>query len=96
MMKERPYTILAYTMGASIFFFGYAVRICESPLSRNTDFLLFYNYTNCIWNIIITMTTVGYGDYYAKTDFGRFVIFFVCLWGVSIVSIMTITLTNTL
>lgn len=42
------------------------------------------------------MTTVGYGDYYPKTHLGRFVIFFVCLWGVSIVSIMTLTLSNTL
>jgi hypothetical protein len=26
---------------------------------------LFFSYWNCIWNIIVTMTTVGYGDYFA-------------------------------
>lgn len=49
-----------------------------------------------MWNIIVTMTTVGYGDYFAKTHLGRFIIFFVCIWGVFIVSMMVITLNNTL
>lgn len=42
------------------------------------------------------MTTVGYGDYFAQTHLGRFVIFFVCIWGVLIVSMMVITLNSTL
>jgi hypothetical protein len=42
------------------------------------------------------MTTVGYGDYYAASSLGRFVIFIVCIWGVFIVSMMVITLINTL
>ena len=49
-----------------------------------------------MWNIIVTMTTVGYGEYYAQTHIGRFIIFIVCIWGVFIVSMMVITLNNTL
>lgn len=49
-----------------------------------------------MWNIIITMTTVGYGDYFPITDLGRFIIFIVSIWGVTIVSIMVVTLITTL
>lgn len=59
--------LVTTAMIISIFYFGFAVRICESPLARNaTDGkLLFFSFWNCIWNIIVTMTTVGYGDYFA-------------------------------
>jgi potassium intermediate/small conductance calcium-activated channel subfamily N protein 2 len=42
------------------------------------------------------MTTVGYGDFYARTDLGRLVIFIVCIFGVFVVSMMVVTLTNSL
>lgn len=42
------------------------------------------------------MTTVGYGDYYPITTPGRLVGFISCIWGVLVVSLMVITLTNML
>jgi hypothetical protein len=49
---------------------------------------------NAIWNAIITMTTVGYGDFFPKTMFGRITGFLICFWGVFIVSIFVVTLSN--
>ena len=46
--------------------------------------------------MIITMTTVGYGDYYARTIPGRFITVIACIVGVFLVSIMVVALTNTL
>lgn len=92
-------------MLAMIFIFGYLVRICESPLIRNDESSNnLHLYANTMWNIIITMTTVGYGDFYARTDLGRYaprtttrlVIFIVCIFGVFVVSMMVVTLTNSL
>jgi Ion channel len=84
-------------MFAMIFLFGYALRICESPLSRNdSESNNLSLYANTMWNIIITMTTVGYGDFYARTDLGRLIIFMVCIFGVFVVSMMVVTLTNSL
>ena len=71
----------------------------------------FTNYWNAMWCTILTMTTgmifktyfsiiiyfvVGYGDFYAKTHFGRLISFFCCIWGVFVVSLMVVTLNNVL
>ena len=51
---------------------------------------------NCMWNVIITLTTVGYGDLYPKTLMGRFVGVIIAFWGVFIVSFFVVTLNNML
>lgn len=42
------------------------------------------------------MTTVGYGDLYPKTPFGRAIDVVLVIWGTFIVSLMVVVLTNTL
>jgi len=53
-------------------------------------------YLNCFWCIIITMATVGYGDYFPRTIPGRFITLIVAIVGVFLVSIMVVALSNTL
>lgn len=50
----------------------------------------------CIWNVIITLTTVGYGDFYPKTNSGRLVGILTAFWGVFFVSLFVVALTNIL
>ncbi|EGR29357.1 small-conductance calcium-activated potassium channel protein, putative [Ichthyophthirius multifiliis] len=97
----QPYQLISAAMGISIFYFSFTIMICEAPLSRADENgeitpINYYNYSNCIWNIIVTMTTVGYGDLFPRTPLGRFFIVIVCIWGVFIVSMMVLTLTVTL
>ena len=40
------------------------------------------------------MTTVGYGDIYPKSTMGRIVGIIIALWGLFLVSIFTVTLSN--
>lgn len=43
----------------------------------------------------MTMTTVGYGDMFPNTACGRIVCIILVVWGIFIVSIMVVVLTNT-
>lgn len=49
-----------------------------------------------MWNVIITMTTVGYGDYFPMTNLGRIIGIITAFWGVFFVSLFVVALTNTL
>lgn len=42
------------------------------------------------------MTTVGFGDLYPYTVFGRVIVLIVVVWGIFIVPIMVVVITNTL
>lgn len=54
------------------------------------------SFDNAIWLTIISMTTVGYGDFYPRTLIGRLIDVVLVIWGTFIVSIMVVALTNTL
>jgi hypothetical protein len=49
-----------------------------------------------MWNVIVTLATVGYGDIYMKTVGGRLVGSIICFWGTFIVSYFVVTVTNML
>lgn len=54
----------------------------------------FESLENSIWFVWITMTTVGYGDFYPKTIFGRVLTIIISIWGIFIVSMMVVVLSN--
>jgi voltage-gated potassium channel len=41
-----------------------------------------------IWFMVITLTTVGYGDVYPSTVFGRTMIMVAAFWGTFLISLM--------
>jgi hypothetical protein len=47
-----------------------------------------------MWNVLITMTTVGYGDVYAMSHCGRFVAVVAAFWGVFLLSLFILSLTS--
>lgn len=74
------------------------MRIAERPLTTKMENPIFTydSYWSAAWNVVVTMTTVGYGDMYARTNTGRLIVFVICIFGVTLVSMMVVALTNAL
>jgi hypothetical protein len=49
---------------------------------------------NALWCVFVTMTTVGYGDFFPKTHFGRILIIFSAFVGIYFISMMMIIMTQ--
>ena len=63
---------------------AYALQVSEMPLTAYTEIEIggandFSYFSNAIWCVILTISTVGYGDIYPKTDIGRFIVIFICI-----------------
>ena len=60
-MKNYPFLFLMAFLSVSIIIFGQAIRICEAPLIRvdekMTKEMDHSNFINCVWLVIVTMTT---------------------------------------
>ena len=57
---------------------GYCIRLFEQKAQPNS----YKNYTTAMWNVLITMTTIGYGDYYPISHCGRVIAIITAFWGV--------------
>lgn len=97
LMKTQSFALLFTLMGLCLLLFGYALMICEAPLSRLSDSSFdLSSLVNAIWCTMLTITSVGYGDFYPRSGLGRIVVFLSSVSGISIISMMVVTITNTL
>lgn len=71
------------------------LRIFERPLSEVSE-QDFNPVWTAIWCVFVTMTTVGYGDVYPKSYGGRILGSIMCLWGVLLVSLFVVTISDIL
>lgn len=73
---------------------GYALKLSEGVLFLYNSGLTtgFESYGNCFWSVFITMSTVGYGDYYPKTLPGRLIMLATAISGVLISSLLIVSL----
>ena len=91
-LKLKPYHILTLGLVLSTFVLGLALRVFERASIADENF----NYIwNAFWVVILTMTTIGYGDIYPTTHLGRVTCIIACIWGVFILSLFVVALTST-
>jgi hypothetical protein len=96
--KENPFIVLAFIFFLTCFAFGMALRIFElhywetrkdESNYQNWEFAL-----NGMWCIYVSLSTVGYGDYSARTIIGRTITITACIIGNYIVSMMMVYMTQ--
>lgn len=82
---------------------AYSIRIFERAYystfpvidSTSADFQDYNDFWNVLWLTAVSMTTVGYGDYYCKSHFGRFTTVLAILLGILSISLMLVSLEQT-
>jgi potassium intermediate/small conductance calcium-activated channel subfamily N protein 2 len=94
-MKAQPYLVLMSNLVMSMFYFGYLIRIFDQGLSEVSGHN-FNTISNPVWLSIVTMTTVGYGDFYPKSNPSRIIGVLCSFYGVYLVSLFVIALDNLL
>ena len=97
--KENPFIVLFSIFLLSCLCFGYAMQnfeilYWEHYSNQNDNYQSWEYIWNSFWFVFVTMTTVGYGDFYPKTQVGRVITIFCSLVGCYFVSSMMVFMTN--
>ena len=88
--NEKPLSALSLIFISLLIVFAEMVRLCEqSAHSSNLGV-----FGNSLWCVVITMGTVGYGDYYPVTYLGRFILFLASIAGIILSSLLILTLST--
>lgn len=89
---KRPLSTVLLTLVTAIIVLAYLMWILERPFHRALEDYTFEPYVNCLYQVIITMTTCGYGDYVPWTPLGKVVSMVNVLFGGFIVTLTIVTL----
>ena len=95
-LKYRPFLVLGTGITILTIYSAVIVRTFERSFKKadfyNSPDFDFDYFINSIWLMVITTTTVGYGDFYPKTHMGRMTAVAICLLGMMMVSLIVIFL----
>lgn len=80
---------------------GYVLNLKRENYPSEEDFMaamsehaLLTRYYNTYWNVIITITTIGYGDMYVRSTLARCFVFLVAIMGAIIIPVLIVTVSN--
>jgi hypothetical protein len=89
--QSKPFLVLSVSLLTSLACFSLMIRILERPYAIDNGSGQDYNYIwNALWMVLITMFTVGYGDFYPQTHLGRVLVVIACLWGMFLISMLVV------
>ncbi|CAD8079793.1 unnamed protein product [Paramecium sonneborni] len=91
-IRDKPFETLSILFAGGMFVFGYSLEVAERALFRLEDSLDPSYISNRFWINLITIFTVGYGDFFPYTDLGRVAMACSVVYGVVVTSLFTATL----
>eukprot|EP00347_Sterkiella_histriomuscorum_P005684 403355659 len=91
---RNPGVTVICSLFSTVFVLAYILRIFEIQYYRAIGQIDFDDYFQSIWLIVITITTVGYGDIVAFSFFGRFMIMITAFWGAFLISLLIVSVGN--
>jgi hypothetical protein len=96
-LKNRPYQVLSISMIIITIFFGFLLRTFEFFINKDPEKVMkgennLQLLANSMWLGMVTMTTVGYGDYFPQSHLGRFIGVVSCVIGLLLVSLIVVSL----
>lgn len=92
LQKDNPALFISIVVSSAVVIIGFLIRFFELP---NTESINDYSfYTNSFWNVIVIMTTVGYGDFFPSTRIGHVIVVVAIFCGNLLTSLIIVSLTN--
>ena len=94
--QERPFIFVSVILIVSIVMFGYSIRSVEMFFMYGSDANKVQDWRyvwNGFWCVIITMSSVGFGDFYPISLLGRIIVVISSFWGTFLISLMVAALT---
>ncbi len=88
--KQWPCAILLVLGMLSAVVLGMQIYIFESVSKGSFADNQYIHFWNGLWTAILTMTTIGYGDIFPISHFGRAVSIIACIFGSFLFSVMTL------
>ncbi len=93
LIKYYPFRSLLLLYSFNVLVGAYMIRMWEKLIIHNIGEDL-DNYLNSCWYLIVSIVTVGIGDYIAKTTISRFIVCFAIIIGIFINSSLIVVLTE--
>lgn len=90
-IKAKPGLTVLIIFTSSVLILAYDLRIFQIPYGVAQNLVEWNGLWDSIWCIIITMTTVGYGDVVPSTAPGRIIAIFTAMWGAFLISLMVLS-----
>ena len=99
LLETFPAATISMLFFLTIIILSYIIRIIELPFMIYVDPYYFklpqyIAYFDWVYFMLITVTTVGYGDYVPVTVPGKVIIMFAALMGAMLVSMLVLVLTT--
>jgi hypothetical protein len=109
-LKMKPLYSLIFCMIFVVVIFGTGIHLVEFTNNYMLDLTTsdvtsqasvgymknFKNLYNSLWLVVVTMTTIGYGDIAPISYFGRVLAMIACILGIFFLSLVTVFLNNSI